>query len=571
METEDFPTMFQNPGNKKLKVGLIVDSEFASKYVHELATWGQIQHDVIISHLIIQKTDNPLQGPLIRLVSSLKKNGVTHIIRQLFFYFIIKTESTLLSIIGLYKDHLSSHDLSKVVKKSIEVKPLVSKSGFVFRYSEEDINKIKNIGLDVLIRCGSGILRGGILEASRFGVLSFHHGDNRVNRGGPPGFWEVYFKERKTGFIIQQLTEELDGGNVLVRGGFPTQFFYLLNQAFLYTKSNYYMKLLLNNIATAGKMPDILPAVPYFNPLFIRPVITEQFYYLFNICLTFGKKFINKRILKKYNRWGVAYIKSDWKNLVMWRAKRIQNPPGHFLADPFLIHEKDRDYCFVEDYDYRISKACISVYELNDITSARLGEAISEPFHMSFPFIFRFDSKIFICPETSANKDIRIYECTGFPLNWRLSKILMKDVWAADTMIFEHNKRWWLFTNIDPSQTGDHCSELYIFHSDNPLSETWLPHPKNPVYIDSSKGRNAGIVYDAMGNIYRVAQRQGFDLYGEGFSINKITVLDTEIFAEAEICSIDPHFFPGIFGTHHLHSNGTFSVFDFLEASRIDK
>ena len=33
--------------------------------------------------------------------------------------------------------------------------------------------------------------KGKILDIFHFGILSFHHGDNRVIRGGPSGFWEV--------------------------------------------------------------------------------------------------------------------------------------------------------------------------------------------------------------------------------------------------------------------------------------------------------------------------------------------------------------------------------------------
>lgn len=43
---------------------------------------------------------------------------------------------------------------------------------------------------------GSGLLieKGAILKAgSVYGVLSLHHGDNRYNKGGPVGFWEIVY------------------------------------------------------------------------------------------------------------------------------------------------------------------------------------------------------------------------------------------------------------------------------------------------------------------------------------------------------------------------------------------
>ena len=69
------------------------------------------------------------------------------------------------------------------------------------------------------------------------GILSFHHGDNTKYRGSPPGFREVYNKEDQTGFVLQQLNNTLDGGKVIERGEFKTQFFYLLNQAFIFKLS----------------------------------------------------------------------------------------------------------------------------------------------------------------------------------------------------------------------------------------------------------------------------------------------------------------------------------------------
>jgi methionyl-tRNA formyltransferase len=74
-------------------------------------------------------------------------------------------------------------------------------------FPEEGVKKIKDHNFDVILRLGSGILTGQILNTPRFGVISMHHGDNRVNRGGPPGFWEVLNREPSTGFIIQKLTD----------------------------------------------------------------------------------------------------------------------------------------------------------------------------------------------------------------------------------------------------------------------------------------------------------------------------------------------------------------------------
>ena len=71
--------------------------------------------------------------------------------------------------------------------------------------TEEDLSLIDCCELDCIIRCGSGIIRGRLLDITEFGVISFHHGDNRKNRGGPTGFWEVINNDPSSEFIIQKL------------------------------------------------------------------------------------------------------------------------------------------------------------------------------------------------------------------------------------------------------------------------------------------------------------------------------------------------------------------------------
>ncbi|SDE99533.1 formyltransferase family protein [Halorientalis regularis] len=68
---------------------------------------------------------------------------------------------------------------------------------------------------DLAIRFGFGVLRGAVLDAPDYGVLSFHHGDIREYRGRPAGFWEFYDGRETAGVTLQRLTETLDGGEVV--------------------------------------------------------------------------------------------------------------------------------------------------------------------------------------------------------------------------------------------------------------------------------------------------------------------------------------------------------------------
>jgi hypothetical protein len=137
----------------------------------------------------------------------------------------------------------------------------------------------------------------------------------------------------------------------------------------------------------------------------------------------------------------------------------------------------------------------------------------------------------------------------------------MTDVSAVDSMVFEKDDRWWMLTNLDLSGRGGFCSELYLFSATSPLSESWAPHPANPLKIDPAGGRNAGLLRDG-NRLYRAGQIQGFELYGRGIRLYEICSLSLEDYRERLITEIHPGFQRGLLGTHHISSTGSVTVVD---------
>ena len=171
-----------------------------------------------------------------------------------------------------------------------------------------------------------------------------------------------------------------------------------------------------------------------------------------------------------------------------------------------------------------------------------------------------------MCPESSQNNDIRLYKSIEFPFKWKLEKILMNNICAADTLIFEKDSIWWMFTNIDPLSVGENCSEFHIFYSNSPLSNDWKSHKMNPIIIDSKISRNGGLILDN-NNYYRVRQSQGFDSYGKSSSISEIIDLSVNNYEEKFVCEIKPNFFKDLKGTHHVSKASKYTAFDYLKTS----
>lgn len=554
---------------EKAKVGLIVDSLSASKQINDLLLQSQSSPHYQISHLILQNTQNAPQGLIKRCLEIIGKRGLARFIAMITFRIICKIEAIYVRRLASFTTYFNQYDLATLGLEIIEVNPVISKSGFVYRYSETDINRIRDSKIDTLVRAGSGILRGDILSACPNGVISFHHADNDVNRGGPPGFWEVFKQQKKTGFVIQRLKDELDGGDILYKGYIPTTWMYTLNLASLSEISNPYLHKVLEDTARNTTTIQPRPKTPYAYPLFVMPTLGQQIKYVWAVGKAVFRKAFHK-VINKQTRWGVAYqFVDDWKDVTLWRSKRIPNPKNRFLADPFAIKKGENHYCFLEDYDYGTQKGVISVWQISKENCQELGVALEEQFHLSYPFLFEFNDTLYMCPETHENKDIRLYKCVDFPLGWEYETTLTKDISAIDTNIFFKDDKWWLMTTVlNDAGIADNGSQLFVFSSDNPLSNEWQPHPANPVLFDPTRARNGGFIIEDK-SLYRVFQKQGFDNYGESLGVAKITELSEEHYAEETQFEVPAHFFKDLKGTHSYNFSDGLLVLDYAQESRI--
>jgi hypothetical protein len=552
---------------RKLSVGYLVDDGYQPDLVFDLIEKSKSAKHYSIDYLIVQTfaEDKNLLKTTIRFV---KQYGILTTVAAVCEKTILALESRIFVRDPKLKRAFQTYDLDTFHVQKVNVRPLKSTSGFVYRYREQDLETIKSLNVDVLLSCQSGILRGGILNICEFGIISFDHGNNNKNRGGPAGFWEVFNRERSTGFIIQRLLDELDGGDVLMRGSIPTALVYARNLARICKKANIFMHRFLEDLGKTRILPQVLPKSPYAYKPYSIPSLHVLALYQIKTLIIVTRNFFTI-LSRKYYRFGVAYqYVENWQSSVLWRSNIIANPPYRFLADPFVFRQGNLDVCFVEDYDFRTNKGKISVFKINGNKYEELGPALDEPFHLSYPFIFTVDNELYMCPETCEIREIRLYKCTEFPLRWSFHKTLIKDVSAVDTNIFFFKDRWWLLTSIDSSEIGDH-SELHVFYSDAFDSNAWKPHAKNPVIFDSERARNGGFFYDGE-KLLRVFQRHGFaSLYGESMGIAQIKDLGMETYGEEVVSRIEPRFAPKIVGTHSFsYYNGLLAI-DFMKVERV--
>lgn len=241
----------------------------------------------------------------------------------------------------------------------------------------------------------------------------------------------------------------------------------------------------------------------------------------------------------------------------------LNHAKGLFWADPFIISCKNKFYLFVEELNLSSPNGHISVLELDHTGKFLHREVIIEkPYHMSYPFVFKYGDEYFMIPETSANKTIDVYRCSKFPYKWEFYKTIMSGLSAVDTTLFEHNGKWWLFTSVD--RTAGEVgldTDLCIFYSDNPLTGRWISHPLNPVVTDVRSARPAGKIFNQGGNIYRPSQNCS-GRYGRGFNICRIKILSETRYEEEIVKKIEPDWDKKLKGTHTFNYDGGMTVID---------
>lgn len=571
MKTKNSQPTTAKQSEAPLRIGIMVGSVFTSKHVYDFAEWANKQNQICVSHVIVNQAvnDNTKDTGLVsKLFHVISNNNFYDGISGIFFKVLQRLEKLLLKTKPRYKNKYYNYNLTSVIENHVLVRSILSDNDY-HDFEDVEIMRVKELNLDIIIKYCGGVFRGDIINSARLGIISIQYADDYFNRGYFAGFWEVYSQQDTTGFAIKHLTDECEFGETLIRGKFKTQIFFLLNQVALYEKVNFCLMQLITKIASQDKLTPYLPSVPCSNGFCDIPKLHNYIYYLSKLFYCFLVK--KTYGLVGYQRqWGVSFVRSDWRNAILCHGVRIKNPPNHFLADPFVINRFGKDYCFVEDWNLSTERGCIVVYELYEKTSKWIGIAIEEPFHMSFPYLFEFQGDLYMCPETAENKDIRIYKCLDFPCRWGLESVIMKEVSAVDSMLFEKDGKWWMLTSIDHTNTGDYAQALSIYYSDHPLSSDWKAHSKNPIYIDSTRVRNAGLLKEG-NRIFRVSQAQGFDVYGKQTLIFEINEINEFNYTETQVAEITPSFKKGIIGTHHFHSNGKITVYDYLDCSFIKK
>lgn len=546
---------FMNEG-KKLRIGLLIDD-------FDIPFWA---------YNMIKSISLSEYGEIVLIVknkSAVAKKNIFSRVRNNFNYIAYQLYRKLEDrFFKSSPDAFACEDVRPLIEKVEVIEVECIKKKFSDYLQEKDIERINEFSVDVFIRLGFRILRGNILKAAKFGVWSYHHGDNFVNRGGPAGFWEVFQRERELGSILQILTEDLDGGVVLYRSWSSMQ--RLLNRSLngYYLKSSLFIPRKLKELHKLGGEAFLQKINAengqlhfYSNELKLIPD-NAKFLRLF---LSYYWDWFNLNIWKLFNQeqWILLYAFSK-KSLStsIFRYKRLTPPKDRFWADPCVIFKDDKYFIFLEELIYKEGKGHLSVMEMDKKGVYSVAKVIlKKPYHLSYPFVFDHEGEYYMIPESEENSTIQLYHSVKFPYEWEFKMNLMENVKAVDTTIFVKDNKFWMFTNIIEINGSPFSDELYLFSSDNLFSTTWESHPSNPIVSDVKSARPAGKLFFHNEKLYRPSQDCSYK-YGYSTVINEVLVFNENEYKETRITEILPKWAKDVAATHTLSFDENLSVID---------
>lgn len=244
--------------------------------------------------------------------------------------------------------------------------------------------------------------------------------------------------------------------------------------------------------------------------------------------------------VKKEKRWSISiYMGQSPFHVVpvpnitnpVLTAKDVTDVPAKFVADPFMVNEDHKTwFIFFEVLNARNSQGDIGLATSNDGLHWKYRQIVlDEPFHLSYPYVFKWKGEYYMIPESGEANDLRLYKAVRFPTRWSFVKELLRGHYADSSIVY-YDSKWWIFSQTNPR--GHDTLRLYYAVD---LMGPWLEHPKSPIIEGNAHiARPGGRVLVLNGHVVRFTQDDDpeYGIQLRGFVITELT---TTTYREEEV------------------------------------
>ena len=172
-------------------------------------------------------------------------------------------------------------------------------------------------------------------------------------------------------------------------------------------------------------------------------------------------------------------------------------------ADPFVWPLDEGARVIYEEIDRWNGRGHIRSISLRRFsTRQRARLEIEQPYHLSYPFILRWQDDWYCIPESARSGGLDLYVWDTSNSAWRLKRRLLDGTAILDATLFRNEEAWYLFGTVRGPSAYD---TLKIWWS-NTLEGEWSPHRNDPAKVDLRSARSAGSFFRVDGQWYSPAQ-----------------------------------------------------------------
>jgi hypothetical protein len=251
-------------------------------------------------------------------------------------------------------------------------------------------------------------------------------------------------------------------------------------------------------------------------------------------------RFYRRTLAREARGFSIGIATGDSPFALQWRTianpvltkEHVTDVPASFVADPFMCRDGDQWYLFFEVLNHLTRKGEIGLAVSRDAIAWKYQcIVLAEPFHLSYPYVFRWDGAHYMIPEGAVDNAVCLYRAAEFPYRWVREAKLLTGARYADASIFFHGDRWWLFVDAGRDVTNP---VLRLFFADRPTGP-WREHPSSPLRQgDRHFSRPAGRVVVVDGQPVRFTQ-DIYPTYGRSVSAFAITTLTPTAYEEQRV------------------------------------
>ncbi|MDX1436534.1 MAG: hypothetical protein R3335_06975, partial [Anaerolineales bacterium] len=171
-----------------------------------------------------------------------------------------------------------------------------------------------------------------------------------------------------------------------------------------------------------------------FNRFFWAPILIGIVLVAAGAWLVFQKRGVP--FVATREQWTIGIYRGDSPFTVsgsstLWepvlRAEDVTDISAKFVADPFLIQEAGRWYLFFEAYNNQTGQGDLAVATSENARSWNYDQVVlDEAFHLSYPYVFRWEGAYYMIPESYEANSVRLYRADLFPNRWTFVATLVE-------------------------------------------------------------------------------------------------------------------------------------------------